>query len=170
MKIDRGTATEDHLKELVRLEAVCFRHPGERFHSRQIRSLLKNPRACVAFAREGGALAGWAVGLLRRHGPRTRSGRLYALAVHPGSRGRGLGERLAQDVLRQLRRRGAQSFCLEVRTPNPAAQRLYRRLGFAPAGPLPDYYGPGLHGLRMRKALHPGPPLLRPVRENVHHR
>ena len=151
MNLARGSATPAELKELVALESLCFRHPGERFHARQIRSLVHNPRACVVFAREGGAIAGWAVGLLRRTGPRACAGRLYALSVHPDFRGQGLGARLARTVLDQLRRRGAQTFSLEVRNPNPAAQGLYLRLGFRPAGPLPDYYGPGLHGLRMRK-------------------
>lgn len=151
MSLIRGRSTPDSLKQLVHLETVCFRHPGERFHLRQIRSLLNNPRACVRVAVEGDRILGWAVGLLRRHGPHRCSGRFYALAVHPDFRGRGLGERLAQDILGQLRRRGAQTFSLEVRNPNPAAQGLYRRLGFRPGAPLPDYYGPGRHGLRMRK-------------------
>jgi ribosomal protein S18 acetylase RimI-like enzyme len=151
MNLVRGTSTPDDLKQLVALESLCFRHPGERFNHRQIRRLLGNPRACVTFARAGGVIAGWAVGLRRRTGPRTCAGRLYALAVHPDFRGRGLGARLAQHVLDQLRRRGARALSLEVRDPNPAAQGLYRRLGFQPAGNLPDYYGPGLHGLRMRK-------------------
>ena len=151
MNLVRGTATPADLKELVALESLCFRHPGERFHLRQIRSLLDNPRAGVVVAREGGQIAGWAVGLLRRSGPRRCSGRLYALSVHPDFRGQGLGARLAKNVLGQLRRRGARSFSLEVREPNPAAQGLYLHLGFQPAGKLPDYYGPGLHGLRMRK-------------------
>ena len=153
MKLVRATATPADRKELDRLETVCFQHPGERFNSRQIHSLLHNPRANIVLAREQGKIVGWAVGLLRRHGPIHCSGRLYALSVHPDFRGCGLGARLAQTVLTQLRRRGAQTFCLEVRTQNPAAQRLYERLGFRPAGHLPDYYGPGLHGLRMRKSL-----------------
>ena len=153
MKLVRATATPADRKELDRLEAVCFQHPGERFNSRQIRSLLNNPRANIVLAREQGKIVGWAVGLLRRQGSHHFSGRLYALSVHPDFRGCGLGARLAKTVLNQLRRRGAQTFCLEVRTPNPAAQHLYERLGFHPAGPLPDYYGPGLHGLRMRKSL-----------------
>ena len=81
MKIVRGTAAPGFLKQLAQLETVCFRHPGERFHARQIRSLLKNPRACAVFAREDGKIAGWAVGLLRRTGPRRRAGRLYALGL-----------------------------------------------------------------------------------------
>lgn len=151
MNLVRGSATPAFLKELVALESLCFRHPGERFHACQIRSLLHNPRANVVVAREGGQIAGWAVGLLRRTGPRAGAGRLYALSVHPEFRGRGLGARLAKNILNQLRRRGAKTFSLEVRDPNPAAQGLYLRLGFQPARALPDYYGPGLHGLRMRK-------------------
>ena len=151
MNLVRGSDAPADLRELVALESRCFRHPGERFHARQIRRLLHNPRAVAVFARENGKTAGWAVGLLRRTGPRRRAGRLYALAVHPAFRGRGVGRRLAQHVLRELRRRGARSFSLEVRDPNPAAQGLYRRLGFHPAGKLPGYYGPGLPGLRMRK-------------------
>ena len=153
MKIVRATATLADRKELDRLETVCFRHPGERFNSRQIRSLLKNPRAFIVLAREQGRIVGWAVGLFRHHQSGRASGRLYALSVHPDFRGCGLGARLAKTVLAQFRRRGAQTVCLEVRIPNPAAQHLYERLGFHPAGPLPDYYGPGLHGLRMRKKL-----------------
>ena len=151
MKIVRGTATPADLQELVALESRCFRHPGERFNARQIRSLVHNPRACVVFARAGGVIAGWAVGLLRQPHPRRCAGRFYALSVHPDFRGRGLGKQLAQKILGLLRQRGAQSFSLEVRNPNPAAQGLYLRLGFQPAEKLPDYYGPGLHGLRMRK-------------------
>ena len=155
MNLVRATATTADRKELDCLEAVCFQHPGERFNSRQIQSLLKNPRANIVLAREQGKIVGWAVGLLRHQCPSHCSGRLYALSVHPDFRGCGLGARLAKTVLNQLRRRGAQTFCLEVRTPNPAAQHLYERLGFRPAGALPDYYGPGLHGLRMRKSPAP---------------
>lgn len=140
------------LDALVAMEALCFQHPDERFNPRQIRELLRNSNACVVFARDNGILAGWAVGLLHRHGPTLRSGRLYALAVHPDFHGRGLGARLAQAVLDELRRRGAHTLTLEVQTENLSAQRLYQRLGFQPAEHLPDYYAPGLHGLRMKQA------------------
>jgi [ribosomal protein S18]-alanine N-acetyltransferase len=136
---------------LLDMEHRCYRHAGERFTRRQIRALLANPNACVALSRIGGTLAGWAVGLLHRHGSRTCSGRLYALTIHPDFRGRRLGTRLANRVLQQLVRRGARSLSLEVRASNRAARHLYDRLGFVPAEPLPDYYGPGIHGLRMRK-------------------
>ena len=126
---------------------MLFAHRQEADH----REFLLRPPATPVGGEEGDLLVGWAVGLLRRHGPHRCSGRFYALSVHPDFRGRGLGAQLAQNILGQLRRRGAQTFSLEVRTPNPAAQGLYQRLGFHPGGPLPDYYGTGLHGLRMRK-------------------
>ena len=137
--------------ELSALERLCFRHPGERFNPRQIRALLANPNAFVTLARIDGTIAGWAVGLLRgKHTP-SPAGRLYALAIHPDFRGRRLGARLANRVLRRLRADGARSFSLEVRATNRPARRLYESLGFAPERPLPDYSAPGLHGLRMRK-------------------
>ncbi len=133
------------------MEISCYRHPGERFNRRQIRALLANPNACVACSRIRGRLAGWAVGLLHRHAPGVVSGRLYALTVHPAFRGLHLGTRLAKRVLRRLARLGARSLSLEVRSTNRTARRLYDRLGFVPAALLPDYYGPGIHGLRMQK-------------------
>lgn len=139
------------LPRLLQLESIAFPHPGERFTLRQLQTLLRSPNACIAHVRIDGVLAGWAIGLLRRHGPRARSGRLYGLVVHPDFRGRRLGAHLANHVLRQLRRRGARSFSLEVRSTNAPAIRLYTQIGFRPAEPLPNYYGPGLHGLRMRK-------------------
>lgn len=136
------------------MENRCYRHAGERFNRRQIRALLANPNAFVVIARADRTIAGWAVGLLHRHGSRTCSGRLYALTIHPDFRGRRLGTRLANRVLDQLVRLGARSLSLEVRVTNRPARHLYDRLGFAPAEPLPDYYGPGIHGLRMRKLPH----------------
>lgn len=144
----RRAGLED-LPELAALDDRCFRHPGEKFNRRQIRSLLLNPRACVLVIRRAGGLAGWAAGLYRRTGS-GGSGRLYALAVHPDHRGRRLGLHLAQAVLTDLRRRGAKTFSLEVRTDNRGARRLYEGLGFIAAETLPHYYGPGLDGRRMR--------------------
>jgi hypothetical protein len=51
------------LKARVALKALCFRNPGERFNTRQIRNLLRNPNAGVVFARARGILAGGTVEL-----------------------------------------------------------------------------------------------------------
>jgi ribosomal-protein-alanine N-acetyltransferase len=136
---------------LVEIENVCFVHAGERFHLRQIRGLIANPRAVVLVAHDaGGPILGWAAGLLRKSASGRLAGRAYALAVHPDARGRKLGGRLLSQVIAVLRARGAgPAITLEVRSDNDPAIGLYRKLGFIVQADLPHYYGHGVHGLRM---------------------
>jgi GNAT superfamily N-acetyltransferase len=111
---------QDRLVGLVGLEY------GERY--------FFNPRI-VAFARE----FGWLSGLLRciifspfaRH---RRAGDLTvgAFAVDTPMRGKGIGTRLMEAVFDWACERGFRSLSLEVVDTNPAARRLYERLGFAP--------------------------------------
>jgi ribosomal protein S18 acetylase RimI-like enzyme len=58
-------------------------------------------------------------------------------------------------MIDQLRSRGGQKIFLEVRTDNMAAVRLYEKAGFAVCKPLPNYYGPGIGGVRMVTAPWP---------------
>ncbi|MBN1810647.1 MAG: GNAT family N-acetyltransferase [Anaerolineae bacterium] len=93
-----------------------------------------NPRL-VTFARE----FGWLRGLLRciifspfaRH---RRAGDLTvgAFAIDAPMRGKGIGTRLMEAVFDWARERSFRSLSLEVVDTNPAARRLYERLGFAP--------------------------------------
>lgn len=55
---------------------------------------------------------------------------ICTLAVHPESRGRGLGELLLLTLLEQAKRLGAHRVTLEVRVSNLAALGLYHKLGF----------------------------------------
>lgn len=115
-----GALAEDRLVGLAGLE-----HDGGYFF---------NPRWST-FARE----FGWLRGLLRcvifapfaRH---RRVGDLTvgALAVDPPMRGKGIGTRLMEVVFDWARERGFRSLSLEVVDTNPAARRLYERLGFVP--------------------------------------
>lgn len=60
------------------------------------------------------------------------------IAVHPGWRQRGIGERLMQEVIRN-----SSGFCwirLEVRRSNKAARELYAKLGFREVGVRRNYY------------------------------
>ncbi|TVQ61744.1 MAG: N-acetyltransferase [Phycisphaerales bacterium] len=152
------SAGESDLAAIVAIERAAFERPAERFHERQIRRLLNNPRA-RAFVAEHDGVAGWAVGLIRRHGAigARKTGRLYAIAVHPDRTGRGYGRALAERVLHALAEEGVERVSLEVRADNTTAQRLYRSLGFVHTRSLVDYYGPGMDGLRMRRTHHPNP-------------
>lgn len=131
------------------IEHCSFAHPAEIFHRRQIRGLVVNPRAIVLVAtdRTGGIL-GWAAALTRRH-QRGLTGRIYALAVHPRSRGLGLGRKLIVRLAKTLKKRGAGNIYLEVRHDNHSAIALYRKLGFVDCQNLSHYYARDIHAIRM---------------------
>jgi ribosomal-protein-alanine N-acetyltransferase len=62
------------------------------------------------------------------------------VAVHPMWRSRGIATELLLDLAWEAHRRGCQAMTLEVRHTNVAAQQLYRRFGFVPAGVRKKYY------------------------------
>jgi [ribosomal protein S18]-alanine N-acetyltransferase len=65
---------------------------------------------------------------------------LSTLAVDPGLRRRGVGERILREAMRHAARQGAELMTLEVRVSNDPARRLYAKLGFRVAGRRPHYY------------------------------
>jgi len=58
------------------------------------------------------------------------TGYIQRLAVHPASRGQGLGRSLVGDVLRWMRRHGAGRALVNTQLTNEAALALYRSCGF----------------------------------------
>jgi ribosomal-protein-alanine N-acetyltransferase len=62
------------------------------------------------------------------------------LAVDPAWHRRAIGTRLLVALARAAVTTGATALTLEVRASNQAAQELYRRFGFAPAGVRKAYY------------------------------
>jgi ribosomal protein S18 acetylase RimI-like enzyme len=150
-------ATLADIPAILDLEATCFTTLEETFNRRQVRYLISDPRATTTVAAWDGQIVGWSVGLVREH-RRSKSGRLYAVAVHPRAQGQRLGRRLVQHTLDALARLGIERIYLEVRSDNHAAIRLYHKLGFATQRELPNYYGQGRHGVSMRRAAPALPP------------
>lgn len=62
------------------------------------------------------------------------------IAVAPESQRRGYARRLLLDLANVAIERGFTALTLEVRVSNVAAQAMYRRFGFAPAGIRQRYY------------------------------
>ena len=62
------------------------------------------------------------------------------VAVARPAQRRGLGSRLVRELLDTAKIRSARSVFLEVRESNRAAQELYRKWGFVPAGRRKSYY------------------------------
>ncbi|WP_042170775.1 ribosomal protein S18-alanine N-acetyltransferase [Paenibacillus gorillae] len=62
------------------------------------------------------------------------------IAIEADRRGKGLGERLMDQLQRRAVYYGATKMTLEVRASNIIAQSLYGKLGFEPSGIRPAYY------------------------------
>jgi ribosomal-protein-alanine N-acetyltransferase len=62
------------------------------------------------------------------------------LAIHPESRGRGLGTRLLRFLIEFGAQQGCREVTLEVRPSNLAAIRLYRKAGLVAVGRRKQYY------------------------------
>jgi ribosomal-protein-alanine N-acetyltransferase len=65
---------------------------------------------------------------------------ISTLAVHPTSRGHGIGRTLLEETLDLSARRGAEIATLEVRVTNATAINLYRKMGFEVVGRRLGYY------------------------------
>ena len=65
---------------------------------------------------------------------------LLNIAVHPESRGRGVGRALVRECILRGARAGSGRIHLEVRAGNEEAQRLYRSCGFVFMGIRKKYY------------------------------
>ena len=63
------------------------------------------------------------------------------LLVDPDHRSRGVGRSLVVTLIEAAVAAGARHLTLEVRKQNEAARTLYSRLGLAPVGVRPRYYG-----------------------------
>ncbi|MFC0393434.1 ribosomal protein S18-alanine N-acetyltransferase [Paenibacillus mendelii] len=78
------------------------------------------------------------------------------IAIRKDYRGQGLGKRLLTELQQTAVFFGAARMTLEVRITNEIAQRLYRKLGFEPAGVRPGYYTDNQEdALIMWAELHP---------------
>jgi hypothetical protein len=139
-------ASMDDLIPAMQLEETCF--DTYCLSKRQLRYLQRSPNAVFQVAEINGKIVGEGIALVRHH-KRSVSGRLYSLAVRPDCRGQGIGNRLMKKTLAELVAQGAKRVFLEVEQVNASALKLYERHGFRSIGMLPDYYGPGRHGVHM---------------------
>lgn len=96
---------------------------------------VRRPERIYLIARSGSTIVGFA-GLLFA----LDEGHVTTIAVEPDVQGGRIGTRLLLELLRGAIARGATAVTLEVRASNVAAQALYRRFGFVPAGARKDYY------------------------------
>ena len=97
--------------------------------------LTQNKNARYIVAREGDRIVGYA-GLWLM----VDEAHITTFAVHPDLRRRRIGERLLVRIFEMAQALDAEWLTLEVRASNLAAQKLYEKYGFRPAGIRRRYY------------------------------
>ncbi len=139
------------LRDLDALLALERDFPGDRLSRRGFRHLLTNANAEVYVGVANDRVIGNAV-VLYRNG--AKCARLYSIVVASSARGCGVATALIRAVEAAARRRGAERVCLEVRTDNAAAIRLYEKLGYRATRRIKRYYDDGQDALRFEGVVH----------------
>ncbi len=122
-----------HLRSVLKIEAQVYARPWSL--SLFVSEMAMRTSRAYYVARINGILCGYA-GLMVSEG----DGHVTTLAVDPDWHRNKIGSRLLLTLARTAISRGASNLTLEVRVGNIAAQEMYRRFGFRPAGIRKNYY------------------------------
>ncbi|MHB8680802.1 MAG: ribosomal protein S18-alanine N-acetyltransferase [Acidimicrobiales bacterium] len=122
-----------HLRSVIRIEEECYPRPWSA--TLFLSELAQRASRRYVTATIGPMVVGYAGLMLVED-----EGHVTTVTVDPVWQHRGVGTMLLLDLARAAPRLGARHLTLEVRAGNAAAQELYRRFGFAPAGVRRNYY------------------------------
>jgi ribosomal-protein-alanine N-acetyltransferase len=82
-----------------------------------------------------------------------KTGEIESIAVDPAFRRQGVASALMDYTLKEMHASGITTVELQVRTTNPGGIRFWQKVGFSPAGILPNFYDDGAEALQMKKSL-----------------
>lgn len=122
-----------HLRSVLRIEAEVYARPWS--FSLFLSELAQRSARAYVVAHAQGEIVGYA-GLMFA----LEDAHVTTIAVDPGWHRRQVGTRLMLHLAEIARRRQSRNLTLEVRVGNTAAQNMYRRFGFRPAGIRKNYY------------------------------
>ena len=117
---------------IAALEAEIFPDP---WCEKDILSLISTEDATCFVAERDGAVCAYVLGRMV-----VPEGEIYRIAVSPDMRGRSIGYRLLDRLVKEERTEGLESLFLEVRSQNIAAISLYRAYGFHEIARRRGYY------------------------------
>jgi ribosomal-protein-alanine N-acetyltransferase len=133
LHVDIVSMKRRHLRGVLRIESQVYPRPWSLglFLSELA---LRTSRVYIV-AKVGAVVVGYA-GLMLTGS----DGHVTTIAVDPAWQRRGIGTRLLLALSRAGVVHGCTALTLEVRVTNQAAQEMYRRFGYAPAGVRKNYY------------------------------
>jgi len=135
------------IPQIVAIERITFVDPWDEGTLQE--SLAYYPETFFV-ARSNGDLAGFVAAGLEDTGEE-RYGHIMNLAVAPGYRRQGVGQRLIRRLEQEFSLSGAGGAQLEVRLTNTGAQEFYRRLGYREVFQIASYYANDEDALVMMK-------------------
>lgn len=149
MELELRLARRADIPAILGLEAKCFPDPwsSEVFEE----CVRPSVEAQTWLAMDGGRMIGYSCGAVPVRGVLHISN----LCIERRWRRLGAGRFLLDAVEAWGRRMGARHAYLEVATTNRPALSLYAGRGYLPCESLADYYGEGLHGVRLLRAMSP---------------
>lgn len=124
-----------HLRSVVRIEEAVYPRPWTT--GLFLSELAQAAQRTYLVAKVDGRVVGYAGAMYV-----LPDAHITTIAVDPDRQRSAIGTRLLLGLCRAALDRGATALTLEVRVSNHAAQALYRRFGFVPAGARRAYYPP----------------------------
>lgn len=129
------TMQRKHIRDIMPIENLVYPKPwSEKVFSEEIEMMGRGRRHYLV-AYVGKELVGYGGLLFAEH-----DAHITNIAVNPEWHERGVATELMLELANEARIRECAALTLEVRHTNTAAQELYRRFGFVPAGIRKKYY------------------------------
>ncbi|MCD6243215.1 ribosomal protein S18-alanine N-acetyltransferase [Candidatus Bathyarchaeota archaeon] len=151
MKLRVKSASVTDLQRLYEIEKECF--SSEAFSMEQLAFLLENPSSISLIALADNEIVGFIIGIVHEGLKTENVGHVFTLDVAEKYRRKGIALRLLKELEKKFKEKNVKKSILEVKLDNEAAKKLYKKFGYKEILCLKDYYGKGVHGLRLRKVL-----------------
>jgi ribosomal-protein-alanine N-acetyltransferase len=135
-------------KLLFKLESECFDY--DQISQRQFSYFLTKAKSIFLVYRQDSEIAAYIMGLFRA---RSQSVYLYSLAVHPQSRGQGLGTILLNAFEKSVRERGFLMMKAHTKVDNHAMLSLFKKSGWMTGHVVPRFYTDGTDAITLFKRI-----------------
>lgn len=144
-------ARDSDIDDLVRLENECFGtyYREHKYGEPEFTECLYKKQAIFFVAILNSSLVGYVAGSVKTSRCQL-SVHLDSVAVLPGARGKGVGDRLMQKFIEEAKQRACKKAMLEVAAANEGGIVFFSKVGFSKIRRLPGYYGEGLDSILMK--------------------